>query len=160
MLKIITSILAMMLIASSAIKASSVPLIPLLVKDSRGGFTPPEYQGWGSKLTIYSDGSVVKSSRSNSRVPWNDTTLAVISLPLILEITDLVAPLSSGAISFPDEPECTDRPITNFSARNASGTLVTFAQNQNCVLGILDGFYDAYRLQQILDGLDALASGY
>lgn len=130
---------------------------PLIAKETGGGFVPPDLQGWGKKLSIYSNGKVIESSRENYQSPWNHQLLAVLSRDVVTEIASIVATLEPGEIIFPDEPECTDLPTTTYTAKNGQGNLVQFAQNMACRFGTLENFYEAHHLKAILEGLDALS---
>ncbi len=132
--------------------------IPLLEKETSGGHVPPDYYGWGEKLSVYTNGKVILSKRANYDSPWTHELLAVIADNVIDKITESVASLEQGELVFPeDEPECTDVPTTTYLAKNAAGHQISFAEQRACRLGVLENFYAAYNLEQILNGLHALS---
>ena len=132
--------------------------VPLLEKQTSGGRTPPEWYGWGQKVSIYRNGYVIKGRRENGDSPWKYKLVATITPSVIDELTALTASLEADTLEFPNQPECTDLPVTSFQGLNAEGQLVLFAQQAACRFGILSGFYQAYRLAGILSGLEELSN--
>jgi hypothetical protein len=152
--------LAIAALCAFALAASSeVPLgLPLIEKETSGGFVPEDMQGWGVKITIYPNGTVFKAYKANYRSAWEYTLLATLSNEAMTDLETSLVDLVPGEIVFPDEPECTDVPTTTYSARNNSNVVVNFATLTACRLGVLEDYADSYRLKKLLDGLGQLGS--
>jgi hypothetical protein len=147
--------LGLLLQATNAIAST-----PILTVETYGGFVPPDRQGWGEKLIVYPNGRVITSYRPNFETSWDNQLIATLSAEVMGEITMALNDLSPGQLSFPDDPECTDMPVTTYSAKNGQGDSVEFAQIVACRVGYLESFNKSYTLKSILDGLKTVANGY
>lgn len=131
---------------------------PLIAQETSGGFVPPELYGWGRVLAIYPDGKVIKSQRENATAAWSHQELATLSPKVVHDLVNTMASLAAGTLVFDEnEPECTDLPGTTYSGQNSSGQLIDFAAYRACRLGVLENFFSAHHLVDMMQGLNALS---
>ena len=76
------------------------------------------FSGWGEKITVSANGSVVKSIRDNGESAWQETLMATIAPHDISNLITTVLDLMAGELIFPEVEGCTCVPVTSYAARN------------------------------------------